>query len=66
LAVFLGRFGSAPGRIEHAFPVDRRALANRPDLGLAEVKVRGVVRMLERVGLLDRITPIREHPHRDR
>src|SRR5436190_23175953 len=33
LAVFIGRFWSAPGRIERAFPIDRRALANRPDLG---------------------------------
>src|SRR4051812_17002843 len=38
LAVFLGRFWSAPGRIERAFPVDRRALANHPDLGLSEAK----------------------------
>src|SRR4051812_44907941 len=31
LAMFVGRFWSAPGRIEQAFPIDRRALANRPD-----------------------------------
>jgi hypothetical protein len=59
LAVFLGRFWSAPGRIEQAFPVDRRALADRPDLGLTEAKVRGAIRTLERVGFLDRITPER-------
>src|SRR5215207_6966347 len=59
LAVFVGRFWSAPGRIEQAFPIDRRALASRPDLGLTEAKVRGAVRTLERVGFLDRITPER-------
>src|SRR4051794_2801049 len=59
LAVFLGRFWSAPGRIEQAFPIDRRALANRPDLGLTEAKIRGATRTLERVGFLDRIEPDR-------
>src|SRR3954469_19729069 len=59
LAVFLGRFWSAPGRIERAFPIDRRALANRPDLGLTEAKVRGAIRTLERVSFLDRIEPDR-------
>src|SRR4051812_791709 len=59
LAVFIGRFWSAPGRIERAFPIDRRALANRPDLGLTEAKVRGAIRTLERVNFLDRIEPDR-------
>src|SRR4051794_30190099 len=59
LAVFVGRFWSAPGRIETAFPVDRRALANHPDLGLTEAKVRGATRTLERAGFLDRIEPDR-------
>src|SRR5829696_3913867 len=59
LAVFIGRFWSAPGRIEQAFPLDRRALANRPDLGLTEARVRGAIRTLERVGFLDRVTPDR-------
>src|SRR3954462_7913812 len=59
LAVFIGRFWSAPGRIERAFPIDRRALANRPDLGLTEAKVRGAIRTLERVSFLDRIEPDR-------
>src|SRR5215210_6802059 len=59
LAVFLGRFWSAPRRIERAFPIDRRALANRPDLGLTEAKIRGAIRALERVGFLDRVTPDR-------
>src|SRR3954454_13407207 len=59
LAVFLGRFWSAPGRIERAFPIDRAALDNRPVLGLTEAKVRGAVRTLERVGFLDRIEPDR-------
>ena len=43
LAVFIGRFWSAPGRIEQAFPIDRRALAERPDLGLTEAKVGGAI-----------------------
>jgi hypothetical protein len=57
LAVFIGRFWSAPGRIEQAFPIDRRALADRPDLGLTEARVRGAIRTLEKVGFLDRVTP---------
>ena len=59
LAVFIGRFWSAPGRIEQAFPIDRRALANRPDLGLTEAKIRGAIRTLERAGFLDRVEPDR-------
>src|SRR3954453_2381376 len=59
LAVFIGRFWSAPGRIEQAFPIDRRALANRPDLGLTEAKVRGAIRTLDRAGFLDRVEPDR-------
>ena len=59
LAVFIGRFWSAPGRIEQAFPIDRRALANRPDLGLTEAKVRGAIRTLESAGFLDRVEPDR-------
>jgi hypothetical protein len=59
LAVFIGRFWSAPRRIEQAFPIDRRALASRPDLGLTEAKVRGAICTLERVGFLDRVTPDR-------
>jgi len=55
LAVFIGRFWSAPGRLEQAFPIDRRALANRPDLGLTEARVRGAIRTLERVSFLDRV-----------
>src|SRR5215203_1456 len=57
LAVFIGRFWSAPGRLEQAFPIDRRALANRPDLGLTEAKIRGAIRTLERVSFLDRGEP---------
>jgi hypothetical protein len=57
--VFIGRFWSVSGRIEQAFPIDRRALANRPDLGLTEAKIRGAIRTLERVGFLDRAEPDR-------
>src|SRR3954471_11077021 len=59
LAVFIGRFWSAPGRIERVFPIDRRALAGRSDLGLTEAKVRGAIRALERAGFLDRVKPDR-------
>lgn len=54
LAVFVARYHSTPSRIIDAFPIDRRALANRPDLGLTEDRVRGAIRTLEAVGFLDR------------
>src|SRR3954452_14632426 len=54
LAVFLGRFWSTPSRITSAFPIDRRELADRADLGLTEAEVRGAIRALENVGFLDR------------
>ncbi len=57
LAVFLGRFWSTPTRITSAFPIDRRALTGRADLGLTEAKVRGAIRTLETVGFLDRTLP---------
>src|SRR4051812_2119338 len=57
LARFLARFWSTPNRLLVAFPIDRRALANRPDLGLTEAQVRGAVRALETVGFLDRALP---------
>src|SRR4051794_13434926 len=57
LARFLARFWSTPSRLLTAFPIDRRALANRLDLGLTEAQVRGAVRALENVGFLDRALP---------
>jgi hypothetical protein len=57
LARLLARFWSTPSRLLTAFPIDRRALANRPDLGLTEAQVRGAVRALETVGFLDRALP---------
>src|SRR4051794_20182055 len=54
LAVFLGRFWSTPARLVSAFPIDRRELADRADLGLTEVQVRGAIRALEEAGFLDR------------
>jgi hypothetical protein len=57
LARFLARFWSTPSRLLTAFPIDRRALAKRPDLGLTEAQVRGAVRALESVGFLDRALP---------
>src|SRR4051812_29545830 len=47
LAVFLGRFWSTPSRLLTAFPIDRRELAEHPDLGLTEARVRGAIRTLE-------------------
>src|SRR5215212_4057991 len=54
LAAFLGRFWSTPNRLLSAFPIDRRELADRSDLGLTEAQVRGAIRTLEAVGFLDR------------
>jgi hypothetical protein len=54
LAVFLARFWSMPGRVALPFPIDRRALADRQDLGLTQAQVRGGIRVLEEVGFLAR------------
>jgi hypothetical protein len=54
LAVFLARFWSMAGRVALPFPIDRRALAGRPDLGLTEKRVRSAIRVLEEVGFLAR------------
>jgi hypothetical protein len=55
LAVFLGRFWSMPGRVALPFPIDRRALASHPELGLTEARVRGAIRVLEAIGFLARV-----------
>src|SRR5215217_8947176 len=57
LAVFLARFWSVPGRVALGFPIDRRELADRPDLGLTEDRVRGAIKTLEGVGFLERAIP---------
>jgi hypothetical protein len=54
LAVFLARFWSVPGRVAGSFPIDRRALAGRLDLGLTEKRVRNAIRTLEAINFLDR------------
>lgn len=54
LAVFLGRFHSAAGRLERPFAVCREALADHPELGLTEARVRGALAVLEMVGFLVR------------
>jgi len=54
LAVFLARFWSVPVRVIGSFPVDRRELANRDDLGLTEAKVRGAICVLEEIGFIGR------------
>src|SRR3954452_16733036 len=64
LAVFLGRFWSTPARLVSAFPIDRRELAGRPDLGLTEAQVRGAIRALEAVGFLDRAIPGKGSRHK--
>lgn len=46
LAVFQGRFWSMPGRVALPFLIDRRALAGHRELGLAEGRVRGAIRVL--------------------
>jgi hypothetical protein len=43
-----------PGRVALLFPIDRRALAGREDLGLTEAQVRGAIRVLEEIGFLAR------------
>lgn len=57
LAVWLGRMWSAPRRLLYAFPIDRRAIANRDDLGLSEARVRGALAVLEEIGFLARYEP---------
>ncbi|WP_018264067.1 hypothetical protein [Methylobacterium sp. WSM2598] len=57
LAAWLGRWWSAPRRLLYAFPIDRRALAGREDLGLSEARVRGALAALEEVGFLARYEP---------
>src|SRR3954449_984620 len=64
LAVFLGRFWSTPSRIMSAFPIDRRELADRADLGLTEAQVRGAIRALEAAGFLDRAIPGKGSRHK--
>jgi hypothetical protein len=57
LATFIARFWSVPGRVVGTFPIDRRALADHPELGLTEARVRGALRVLEEIGFLDRAIP---------
>src|SRR3954453_23503779 len=64
LAVFLGRFWSTPNRLVSAFPIDRRELADRADLGLTEAQVRGAIRALEEAGFLARAIPGKGSGHK--
>src|SRR5687767_9541060 len=57
LATFIARFWSVPERLIGTFPIDRRALADHPELRLTEAKVRGALRVLEEIGFLDRAIP---------
>jgi hypothetical protein len=57
LAVFLGRFWSAPARLMLGFPIDRRALADHPLLGLSEHQVRAARETLEAIGFITRQDP---------
>jgi hypothetical protein len=54
LAVFLARFWSMPGRVALPFVIDRVALADRPDLGLSEARIRGAIKTLEAIAFLAR------------
>lgn len=63
LAVFLARFWSMPARLVSAFPVDRRALADHPVLGLTEAMVRGAITTLLAVGFLE-ADPVRGSAYR--
>lgn len=57
LAEWLARFWSTPMRLLAAFPIDRRAIAGREDLGLTEARVRGAIAALEEIGFLARYEP---------
>jgi hypothetical protein len=54
LATFLARFHSNPDRLVSGFMVDRRELADRPDLALTEARVRGAIKALEAIGYFER------------
>jgi hypothetical protein len=54
LATFIARFWSMPGRVVGCFPIDRRALAGHPELGLTEKRIRTAILTLEEIGFLDR------------
>ena len=54
LATFLARFHSHPDRLLRGFMIDRRELADRPDLKLTEARVRGAIKALEAIGYLER------------
>ena len=43
-----------PVWIAMAFPIDRRAIADRADLGLTEGQIRGAIKTLEAASFLDR------------
>src|SRR4051794_24328196 len=64
LAVFLGRFWSTPARLVSAFPIDRRELADRADLGLTEAQVRGAIGALEEAGFFRPALPRQGSPPR--
>lgn len=57
LAEWLARMWSAPRRLLCAFPIDRRAIAGREDLGLTEARVRGAIAVLEEIGFVTRYEP---------
>ncbi len=54
LAVFIARYHSGPWCILEAFPIDRRELAEHPELDLTEAKIRGAIATLETIGFLER------------
>lgn len=65
LAAFLARMNAAPerhGPNGSMFPIDRRALAQIEELGLAEYTIRGALKTLEAVGFIDR-QPVEGSPY---
>jgi hypothetical protein len=55
VAVFLARFNASPSRMDRAFPIDRRVLAQREDLGLTEDQIRGAIEALLKVGFIKKL-----------
>lgn len=64
LAVHLARYWTIPRLLGLPFPVDRRAMAERSAVDLTEARVRGALRVLEKVGFIERDPLPRGSRHR--
>lgn len=58
LAVWLARMNAGPKRLLRSFPIDRRVLSLRPDLGLTEAQVRRAILTLEKIGFIEIVKPV--------